>query len=56
MVIIEYNIIHSHIPNYTKLAFNILKMIQNDSFSANQTGDDRRLTAVALPDEVVFGD
>ena len=55
-VIIEYNIIHSHIPNYTKLAFNSLKMIQNDSFSANQTGDGRRLTAVALPDEVVFRD
>ena len=28
-----------YIPNYTKLAFNGLKMIQNDSFSANQTGD-----------------
>ena len=35
---------HSDILNYTKLAFNSLKMIQNDSLSANQTGDDRALT------------
>ena len=34
---------HSDILNYTKLAFNNLKMIQNDSLSANQTGDDRSL-------------
>ena len=34
---------HSDILNYTKLAFNSLKMIQNDSLSANQTGDDRPL-------------
>ena len=31
---------HSDILNYTKLAFNSLKMIQNDNLSANQTGDD----------------
>ena len=36
---------HSDILNYTKLAFNSLKMIQNDSLSANQTGDDRPLIA-----------
>ena len=29
---------------HTKLAFNSLKMIQNDSLSANQAGDDRPLT------------
>ena len=44
MVIVEYNIIHGDIRNYTKLAFNSLKMIQNDSFSTNQTVDDRPLT------------
>ena len=38
-VIVEY-IIHSDIHNYTKLAFNSLTIIQNDSFSANQKGDD----------------
>ena len=32
---------HSDIPSYTKLAFNSSKMIQNDSLSANQTGDDQ---------------
>ena len=38
-VIVEY-IIHSGIPNYTKLTFNSLTMIQNDQFlSVNQTGD-----------------
>ena len=37
---------HSDILNYTKLAFNSLKMIQNDSLSANQTGDDRPLRVV----------
>ena len=31
-VIVEY-IIHSDIPNYAKLAFNSLKMIQNDTVS-----------------------
>ena len=37
-------IMRSDILNYTKLAFNSLKMIQNDTvFSANQTGDDRPL-------------
>ena len=44
-VIVE-DIIQWHRPNYTKvtkLAFNSLKMIQNDSLSANQTGDDRPL-------------
>ena len=35
-MIVEY-IIHSDIPNYTKLAFNSWKIIQNDSLSANQT-------------------
>ena len=35
---------HSDILHSTKLAFNSLKMIQNDSLSANQTGDDRPLT------------
>ena len=35
------DIIHSCIPNYTKLALNSLKMIQNDN--ANQTGYDRPL-------------
>ena len=44
-MIVEY-IIHSDIPNYTILAFNSLKMIQNDSFSANQTGDDWPLSFV----------
>ena len=39
-VIVEY-IMHSDILNYTKLALNSLKMIQKDSLSANQTGDDR---------------
>ena len=34
---------HSNILNYTKLAFNRLKIIQNDTVSANQTGDDRPL-------------
>ena len=29
-VIVEDNIIHSGIPNYTKLAFSSLKTIQND--------------------------
>ena len=34
MVIVEYiTIIHSDIPNYTKLAFNSLKMIPNDTVS-----------------------
>ena len=44
-MIVEYNnIIHSDIPNYIKLAFNSLKMIQNDTGSQpNQTGDDRLL-------------
>ena len=37
------SIIHSDIPNYTKLAFSNLKTIKNDSFSANQRGDDRPL-------------
>ena len=47
-MIVEY-IIHSRIRNYTKLACNSLKMIPNDSFSANQTGgDDRPLTGVML--------
>ena len=32
MLIVEY-IIHSDIPNYTKLAFNNLKMFQNDTVS-----------------------
>ena len=36
-VIFEY--IYSGIRNYTKLAFNSLKMIPNDT--ANQIGDDR---------------
>ena len=31
-MIVEY-IIHSNIPNYTKLAFNGLKMIQNNTVS-----------------------
>ena len=34
--IVEYNIIHSGIRNYTKLACNNFKMIQND---VSQTGD-----------------
>ena len=34
---------HSDILNYTKLAFNSLKMIQNGSLSVNQTGDRRLL-------------
>ena len=39
---------HSDILNYTKLAFNGLKMIQNDTvyLSANQTGADRALINV----------
>ena len=37
---------HSDILNYTKLAFNSLKIIQNDSLSANQTGDDRPVSAL----------
>ena len=41
-VIVEYRT-HSDIPNYTKLVFNSLQMIHNDSFSANQAGDDRSL-------------
>ena len=37
-------IIHSDIPNYTKLAFNGLKMIQNDAVSQPiKQGDDRPL-------------
>ena len=32
-MIAEYIIIHSDIPNYTKLAFNSLKMIRNDLIS-----------------------
>ena len=39
-VMVEY-IMHSGILNYTKLAFNSLKVIKNDT--ANQTGDDRPL-------------
>ena len=39
---------HSDILNHTKLAFNSLKMIQNDSLSANQTGDDRALNAATI--------
>ena len=35
---------HSDILNYTKLAFNSFKMIQNDT--VNQTGDDRPLTRI----------
>ena len=53
-MIVEYNIIDSDIPNYTKLAFNSLKIIQNDSFSANQTGDDRPLKSWYL-DKIVVG-
>ena len=48
MLIVEY-IIHSDIPNYTKLAFNNLKMFQNDSFSTNQTGDDWLLNLSLFP-------
>ena len=47
-MIVKYILIHSAIPNYTKLAFNSLKMIQNDSLSANQTGDDRPLKDTVL--------
>ena len=39
-MIVEY-IIHSGIRKYAKLACNSLNMIPNDSFSANQTRDDR---------------
>ena len=42
------DIIHGGIRNYTKLACNSLKMIPNDSFSANQIGDDRPLIPPAL--------
>ena len=43
MIVEDIINIYGGIPNYTKLAFNSLKMIQNDSFSANQTGDGRPL-------------
>ena len=39
---------HSDILNYTKLAFNDLKMIQNDSLSANQTGNGRLLMYASI--------
>ena len=42
------DIIHGDIPKYTKLAFNSLKMTRNDSFSANQTGDDRLLIGMHI--------
>ena len=61
------DIIHSGIPNYTKLAFISLKMIRNrtvsqpikrgiilHSFSANQTGD--YLTGMNAANVYIAGD
>ena len=47
---------HSDILNYTKLAFNGLKMIQNDTvyLSANQTGVDRALINVEYLGSLFF--
>ena len=35
--LIVEDVMQWHVPNYTKIDFNSLKMIQNDSFSADKT-------------------